>query len=123
MRSIMGFSPGVVLATLIGLLALFACRSSPEGVQQMAQSMEPLAIDAAKERAQTDLNCSALKTTVLSRQTGDISSEYDLHRVIPGRGIVAAACTVYSGLAYRRACAARSRERDCRAHAIVRSCH
>ncbi len=82
MRSIMGFSPGVVLATLIGLLALFACRSSPEGVQQMAQSMEPLAIDAAKERAQTDLNCSALKTTVLSRQTGDISSEYDLHRVV-----------------------------------------
>jgi hypothetical protein len=67
---------------LIGLLWLFACQTSPEKVQEMVQSMEPLAIETAKERAQSDLNCSALKTAVLSRDTGDISSEYDLHRVV-----------------------------------------
>jgi len=82
MRSTAKLSPRLMLAALVGLLALTACRSTPEGVQQMAQAMEPLAIDAAKERAQSDLNCAALKTTVLSRETGGISSEYDLHRVV-----------------------------------------
>jgi hypothetical protein len=82
MRSATKLSPGLMLAALIGLLALTACRSTPQGVQEMAQSMEPLAIAAAKERAQTDLNCAALKTNVLSRETGGISSEYDLHRVV-----------------------------------------
>lgn len=69
------------LAMAIGLLPLLGC-SNPERLQGLVDTMEPLAVDAALERARTDLNCGAVKTTVLSREHGDLSNQYNVHRVI-----------------------------------------
>ena len=63
------------------LLPLLGCHN-PERLEGLVQTMEPLAVEAAKERAATDLNCSAVKTTVLSREHGDLANQYNLHRVV-----------------------------------------
>lgn len=82
MRTTMGSLRLAALATALGLLLVLAGCSNPERLQGMVDKMEPLAIEAALERARTDLNCGAVKTTVLSREHGDLANQYNVHRVI-----------------------------------------
>lgn len=70
-----------MLAVAIGALALAGC-SNPERLQGLVDTMEPDAVQAAMERGRTDLNCGAVKTTVLSREHGDLANQYNLHRVV-----------------------------------------
>jgi hypothetical protein len=65
----------------IALLPLYGC-VSPERQEGMVDKLEPQAIEAAIDRARTDLNCGAVKPTVLSREHGDLSNQYNLHRVL-----------------------------------------
>ena len=71
----------LALAMTIGLLPLAACKT-PQQQEAMVQAMQPMAIDAAKDRARTDLNCQALQTAVLSTEHGDLGDQYSLHRVV-----------------------------------------
>ena len=64
------------------LLALAACAPDPAKVQQEVQAMEPQARAAAQERAQTDLNCGAIKTDVLSVDDKDLGNAYALNRIV-----------------------------------------
>jgi hypothetical protein len=70
-----------LLATSIGALPLTGCHN-PERLEGMVNTMEPLAVEAAVERARTDLNCSTVETAVLSREHGDLGNQYNLHRVV-----------------------------------------
>lgn len=65
-----------------GVLALAACKNSPEKVEEMVKQAEPLAIEAAQDRAKVDLNCGTVKTKVLSREHGDMTTQRTLHRVV-----------------------------------------
>ena len=71
----------LALAMTIGLAPLLGCHN-PERLEGLVTTMEPLAVEAAVERARTDLNCGAVKTTVLSREHGDLGNQYNLHRVV-----------------------------------------
>lgn len=68
-----------MLALTIGMLA--GCHN-PERLQGLVDTMEPLAVEAAVDRARTDLNCPTIKTSVLSREHGDLGNQYNLHRVV-----------------------------------------
>jgi hypothetical protein len=84
------------LAMTIGLVPLLGCYN-PERLERLVTSMEPIAVEAAVDRARTDLNCGAVKTAVLSREHGDLGNQYDLTRVV--YRIEATGChlrTVYS---------------------------
>jgi hypothetical protein len=70
-----------MLMMAAGTLCLPGC-SNPERQQAMVDKLEPQAVEAAIERARTDLNCGAVKPNVLARQHGDLGSHYDLHRVV-----------------------------------------
>ncbi len=70
-----------MLATTVGAAALAGCHN-PERLEGMVNTMEPLAVEAAVERARTDLNCPTVKTAVLSREHGDLANQYNLHRVV-----------------------------------------
>jgi hypothetical protein len=65
----------------LGIVLLAGC-ASPERQQDMVNKLEPQAIEAAVDRARTDLNCGAVKPNVLSREHGDLGNQYDLHRVV-----------------------------------------
>jgi len=70
-----------MLAMTFAAVTLAGC-SNPERLQGLVETMEPDAIQAAMERGRTDLNCGAVKTTVLSREHGDLANQYNLHRVV-----------------------------------------
>ena len=71
----------LALVMTIGLPPLLGCHN-PERLQGLVTTMEPDAVQAAMERGRTDLNCGAVKTTVLSREHGDLGNQYNLHRVV-----------------------------------------
>ena len=68
------------LGVAIGVL-LAGC-VTPKQQQDMVTQLEPQAVEAAIDRARTDLNCGAVKPNVLSREHGDLSTHYNLHRVV-----------------------------------------
>jgi hypothetical protein len=70
-----------MLGVAIVVLQLGGC-ASPERQQGMVDKIEPQAIEAAIDRARTDLNCGAVKPAVLSREHGDLGNQYNLHRVV-----------------------------------------
>ena len=70
-----------MLAMTFAAVTLAGCHN-PERLQGLVDTMEPDAIQAAMERGRTDLNCGAVKTTVLSREHGDLANQYNLHRVV-----------------------------------------
>ena len=65
-------------------LLLAACKTVtvPGTAAGNIDAMEPAAITAAKERAQSDLGCGAVKTTVLSRDYPENLTIYSLQRVV-----------------------------------------
>ena len=67
---------GVVIGVLLAGCA------SPERQQDMVNKLEPQAVEAAVDRARTDLNCGAVKPNVLAREHGDLGNQYNLHRVV-----------------------------------------
>jgi hypothetical protein len=71
----------LALAMMIGSLPLAGCKT-PQQQEEMVQTMQPMAVEAAKDRARTDLNCQALQTAVLSTEHGDLGNQYNLHRVV-----------------------------------------
>ena len=74
MRSI-GSTLAVTTALLVG------CAMPPARVEQNIEAMQPLAAEAAKERAQSDLACGSVRTTVLDHDAGDMGKAYALNRV------------------------------------------
>jgi hypothetical protein len=96
MRTTAGGLCRSALALTIGVVPLLGCYN-PERLEGLVTTMEPLAVEAAVDRARTDLNCGAVKTTVLSREHGDLGNQYNLTRVV--YRIEATGChlsTVYS---------------------------
>ena len=67
---------------LMALAALLWGCATQEQVQERVAQMEPSALEAARDRAQTDLACSAVKTQVIDRQVGELDRAYGLHRVL-----------------------------------------
>jgi hypothetical protein len=72
----------VTVASAVAAGALGACQNSPERIEEIVRSMEPQAIDAAKERGKQDLNCPTVATTVLGREHGDMTEQTSLQRVV-----------------------------------------
>ena len=75
---------GCVIGVLAAgtLMSLAGCQNSPEKIEEMIRTMEPQAVAAAKERARDDLGCDSISTKVVSRDHGDLSSQYGLQRVV-----------------------------------------
>ncbi len=70
---------GAKLALATALLA--GCAMPAARVEKNIEEMKPLAADAAKERAQSDLACGSVKTEVLDHDAGDMGKAYALNRV------------------------------------------
>jgi hypothetical protein len=61
---------------------LGACAGTPQSNQDRVKAMEPEALAAAQERAQVDLGCATLRSTVVSTEHGDLSDAYGLRRAV-----------------------------------------
>jgi hypothetical protein len=70
-----------MLAMTFAAVTLAGCHN-PERLESLVNTLEPEAVEAAVERARTDLNCPTVKTAVLSREHGDLANQYNLHRVV-----------------------------------------
>ena len=67
------------LLVLFLVMLLGGC-ASPEALERRLDELQPAALDAAKERARTDLGCEeSITTSVVSRSPGD-SSLYSVDR-------------------------------------------
>jgi hypothetical protein len=55
---------------------------SPERVERSVEDMQPAAIEAAQERARTDLDCSAVTGKVLSSDHSQVRDAYSLQRIV-----------------------------------------
>ena len=58
------------------------CQVPAARVEQNVSAMEPAAVSAAQERARTDLDCGAVKTTVLAREAPPNQTLYTLARYV-----------------------------------------
>jgi len=66
---------------LLVLVILSGACASPEALERRLDELQPAALDAAKERARTDLGCEEpITTSVVSRSPGE-SSVYSVDRV------------------------------------------
>ena len=90
-------------------IALTACAPSPEQVEADVRMLEPRALAAAQERAQTDLNCGEVKTRVVSQDTTGMGNAYALDRIV--YKIEATGCglrTTYTAACTKQVCSALS---------------
>ena len=71
----------VAVALMVVSCALSACATKDE-IRQRVEAMEPDAQQAARERAQTDLNCAKMATRIVDRQVGELDRLQGLHRVV-----------------------------------------
>jgi len=71
-----------VTAVPVLLAAVLAgCPMPQSKVDRNLETMKPAALEAARERAQTDLNCGSVKGEVLEHDQGDMGKAYGLNRV------------------------------------------
>ena len=66
---------------LVAALAA-GCQIPASRVESSVTAMEPTAVEAAQERARTDLNCGAVQTEVLSRDVPPNQTLYTLQRYV-----------------------------------------
>lgn len=94
-----------VTLMLAGAAALLAACAMPQSrVARHIDEMKPNALEAAKERAQSDLACGSVKAEVLEHDAGDMGKAYGLSRVeYKVRAVGCGHATVY-----RVACTPRS---------------
>ena len=65
---------------LLFLVVLLGACASPEALERRLDELQPVALDAAKERARTDLGCEeSIATSVISRSPGE-SGVYSIDR-------------------------------------------
>lgn len=74
-----GFRGVMWVLAMAGVLS--ACATKDE-IRQRVEAMEPDAQQAARERAQTDLNCAKMATRIVDRQVGELDRLQGLHRVV-----------------------------------------
>jgi hypothetical protein len=67
---------------LAGAALTAGCQIPAASVEQSMSAMEPAAVSAAQERARTDLDCGAVKTTVLARESPPNQTLYTLARYV-----------------------------------------
>jgi len=72
----------VAAVPVILAAALAGCAMPQSRVEHNLETMKPGALEAARERAQTDLNCGSVKTEVLEHDQGDMGKAYGLNRVV-----------------------------------------
>ena len=71
--------PGGLMLLSVTMLLLDSC-ASPEALERRLDDLQPAALDAAKERARTDLGCEeSIATNVISRSPGE-SGVYSVDR-------------------------------------------
>ncbi|HZR03063.1 MAG TPA: hypothetical protein VFA81_07820 [Burkholderiales bacterium] len=70
------------IISIAAVLLLSSCATSQEAVQRRVAEMEPLAMQAARERGQTDLGCGGVQAKVAEREVGDLARVQGLHRVV-----------------------------------------
>jgi hypothetical protein len=66
---------------LIAAILLLGC-ATREDVQKRVAAMEPKALEAARERAQSDLACGTIRAELVDRQVGELDRLQGLHRVV-----------------------------------------
>jgi len=62
--------------------AVLAGCASPERAERNVEDMQPAAINAAEDRARTDLDCAALSSKVLSSEHAQVRNAYSLQRML-----------------------------------------
>lgn len=74
-----GSRVAIFLMVMVGALA--AC-ATKDDIRKRVEAMEPDAQQAARERAQVDLNCGTMATRIVDRQVGELDRLQGLHRVV-----------------------------------------
>lgn len=72
----------VMRLACIAMVCLMNACATKEDVRQRVAAMEPEALDAARERARSDLACGAVKARIVDRQVGELDRVQGLHRVV-----------------------------------------
>jgi hypothetical protein len=62
--------------------AVLAGCASPASVERNVEDMQPAAIEAAQERARTDLDCGAVAGKVLSSEHSQVRDAYSMQRIV-----------------------------------------